>query len=81
MCTMISTAIATTAKTSRGTPGRSKLARLPEASNARITPKMPRKLWNAMVPYTSLETKKNALVTYPIADRSTTNPIVSNSGL
>ena len=33
-----------------GIIGRSKLERLPEASSARITPRMPRKLWKAMVP-------------------------------
>src|SRR5215217_6820528 len=80
-CAMISAAIVTTAMTSREPTGRSKLARLPEASNALITPKMPRKLWKAMVPYTSLETKKNRLVRSPITVRNTTKPIVLNGGL
>jgi hypothetical protein len=41
---------------------------------------MPRKLWKAMVPYTSLETKKNALVTKPITVNNTIKPTVLNGG-
>jgi len=52
-CATINKASATTAITSTGTIGRSKLVRLPEASNAPITPEI-------------LEMKKNALATSPI---------------
>lgn len=80
-CAAISTATANSAITNSGTTGRSKLARLLEASRAPITPKIPRKLWNAMVPYTSLEAKKNALVRSPITLKNTTVPTLLKGGL
>src|SRR5215211_3532016 len=49
-CAAISKAMAITAMTMSGIIGRSKLERFPEASSTRITPRMPRKLWKAIVP-------------------------------